>query len=335
MVAWVFGEKYMSYIPFYIYSIYKAYPEYDVRIYVIEQVPNHIQKTLNYLRKNGCNNFEIILKNYIDELSLKCCKNKQIKAGFRWLYFDDAFYKYDAIYVGDIDIFICQEKIDIFEQHLKHCQAIGLPYSNVARKGISKSSFKRFMKALIIYGPKTACHNYWKNYRKGIYSFKRMTGLHFFLTDKAYCTNIKHAAMQVVDEINKIFHGEHPEKNIMDMVSADEWMLYRLIELSGYKIYESNDPKEMKYNSDFNKTIFRPHHGLHAGTLSTYDPEKVFPQNRSEILESEMYYDYYKYYKNLKQNDDVLKKLLSEDTFASNILKKFDIFYSNNITFKS
>lgn len=324
VVANVFGEKYMSYIPFYVYSIYKAYPEYDVRVYISENIPSDIQAQLDYLRENGCKNYVIKKMPNFDELTKKAKKNINVKKAYRWLYFDAEFYNYNAVYIGDIDIFICKEKEGIYEQHLRHCNALGIPYSNLARKKVYEKNYKRLASAVMKYGPCVALHNY----KKGIYTIKRLTGLHFFKIEEDFCSKIRAAIDEVIKELNEIFGGTHKEISVLD-INTDEWILYRIIQKAGYKIYEPESLEETKFNTDCSKIIFRPHHGIHAGAFKNYEAGKNLTQKMNNVIESLIYQNYYAYYKELKKEDKILQRLLCSKTYAAKVFQKVSLYYEN------
>src|SRR5262249_18773675 len=64
----------------------------------------------------------------------------------RWLLFDEEFYDYDNVYIGDIDMFIVPEDIPLHEMHVRHSREIGLPYSNRVRRGTRRLTGLHFVR---------------------------------------------------------------------------------------------------------------------------------------------------------------------------------------------
>jgi hypothetical protein len=121
----VANGEYQKFIPWFLFSIHEAYPESNQIIYVDGKIQNNVKKALNLL--NG--NF-IVRENAFDKYG-KMDKNR-IKY-MRWLIHDPLFDQFDCLSIGDVDFIICKEDPTYMEQHLKHCELIGLPYSNFVR----------------------------------------------------------------------------------------------------------------------------------------------------------------------------------------------------------
>lgn len=49
LTTFVYGEAYQAYIPFLMYSCYKAYPEYDMVIFVYKSLAKNIKKQIEKL----------------------------------------------------------------------------------------------------------------------------------------------------------------------------------------------------------------------------------------------------------------------------------------------
>ncbi|MEF1220388.1 hypothetical protein REH76_21850, partial [Photobacterium damselae] len=169
MTTYVFGDKYKHYIPLFVYSIKKNYPEYGVVVFCQGELNSSIKKQLKKLESLG--DFKII-ENKFNEIEHDIPRG----AALRWLLWDETFNNYDSIYIADIDIFYCKEEIDIYEQHKKHCELIGYSFSNIIRKieysGIGK--IRRFLRDIKWCGIKYAIVNSFKTNKE-----MKLTGLHF------------------------------------------------------------------------------------------------------------------------------------------------------------
>lgn len=149
-VAFVYGD-YTQYIPFYIYSILKSYPEYYVKIFVNKKLNSIENKALEMIRERLSTNFEI-RENYFKEFNIEELKiPEEGKKALRFLLPKEEFLNFENVYFGDIDFLIVKETPNLLEGHLEHCKKTGLPYSNIVRK-----------------------------------NSKRLTGLHFYKVDEYY-----------------------------------------------------------------------------------------------------------------------------------------------------
>lgn len=149
-VAFVYGD-YTKYIPFYIYSILKSYPNYFVKIFVNKRLDPQEEKALELINRRLSTNFEI-KEDYFNQFDLERLNiPKEGKKAIRFLIPKHEFVDFENVYFGDIDILIVRENPDLLQTHLEHCNKVNLPYSNLIRKGE-----------------------------------KRLTGLHFFKVDEYY-----------------------------------------------------------------------------------------------------------------------------------------------------
>ena len=130
IVAYVYG-KYTHFIPLYIYSILRAYPDYWVKIFLPGINASNNFKLLNELKRRGFNRFEII-ENF------KICKHADYKKHARWLIPKNEFNEFKYVYVGDVDFIILPENPSILDFHVAQMKKSGLCYSNVVRKNTKK-----------------------------------------------------------------------------------------------------------------------------------------------------------------------------------------------------
>jgi hypothetical protein len=134
IMTFVSGKDYQDYIPLYIFSIQKAYPDYDITIFLDEPLAVSVRESLEYLRNFG--HFKII-ENYFPYWP-KNCSRRAISKMKRWLIFSPDVYQYEYIYIGDVDILIIKEDPSLLEQHIIHSELINLSYSNVLRRTDNK-----------------------------------------------------------------------------------------------------------------------------------------------------------------------------------------------------
>lgn len=204
IATYVFGKKYQGFIPLYIYSIIKNYPEYAIRIYIDYDLDSKIQTILKKLKKNG--EFEVIT-NFSSKsgLNKKALKNDMISRSLRWFFYDPILFQYEYIYIGDIDVFICQETEDLCKQHIKHADFLNLPYSNCLRseKINVKKDTKSIIKGIIKFGTRDVI----KALKEKEVSLERLTGLHFIKT-KEYYEKVEPFLKGYIGEMNLLAEGK-------------------------------------------------------------------------------------------------------------------------------
>lgn len=130
IITYVVGEKYQEFIPVYIYSITKSYPDYNIIIFCGEELRKNVKESLSLIKEQS--KFTIIedyLSFNVNSLTVRVSSMSK-----RWLLYSEDFENYEYIYIGDIDIFINKETPSLLDQHLIHCETIGLDYSNVVRR---------------------------------------------------------------------------------------------------------------------------------------------------------------------------------------------------------
>lgn len=171
VTAFVFGDSFQSYIPLFIYSLKKAYPDCYPIIYVQGKLLDNILIQLEILSSLG--DFKIV-DHFYDGVELNSQRGKAI----RWTVWDEEFHKYKALYYADIDIFYVREEPSLFQQHLEHCNLIGIPVSNVRRRPIEVNPYRpiNFLRTA-----KNNTLNYAiRRLFKGVKQDNRITGLHLY-----------------------------------------------------------------------------------------------------------------------------------------------------------
>ena len=138
--------SYVDYIPFYIRSLRVVYPECDIKVFVIEDIKGDLWKKLF---KHGYNKYIVKCLDLVDFVKIlsgfKRKKRAQIIKSLRWLINPSYFRVYDYIYVGDIDMVFYPMGEHIFDYHIRHMKATGLPYSNKVREGTNRMTGIHFI----------------------------------------------------------------------------------------------------------------------------------------------------------------------------------------------
>jgi len=138
-VVVVDNSWYIGFIPFYIYFALRAYPDAQVFIYLRGKLDNEIRKQTEVLSPKGQ---WTIFENY----KIDYPNNVFTTKALRWTILHDTNKMSKNIYIGDIDIMFSIEEFSLFEQHLIHCLAMGLPYSNIIRGKFQRLTGLHFIK---------------------------------------------------------------------------------------------------------------------------------------------------------------------------------------------
>ncbi|MBU5350607.1 hypothetical protein [Paenibacillus lautus] len=126
--VFVFGN-YTRFIPYYVYSVLKSYPEYYVKVFTQEPLSRNENKCLNLIRRKLSDHFEI-KENYFGDHHITDAK---VGKAMRFLIPRREYKDYENVYIGDVDFLIIKESPSLLEGHLAHCNKINLPYSNQIR----------------------------------------------------------------------------------------------------------------------------------------------------------------------------------------------------------
>lgn len=328
-VVVLYGEKYQWYIPLYIYSINQAYPDYDVRIYMLDSISPEVDEMLSRLP---------FLKNYtvIDNVSAKpefrmpsfcriAPKNEaegKVHRCARWLLYDRAFEQYKAIYIGDVDIFVAKEHFDIYDQHIKHCKFMGVPFSNTSRVLDKRSvwTLRKKAKDILEYGLGEFVREI-ANHRRYIY---RLTGLHFVVV-RDYYARVLPLLDDYWKELERLVDGQSPKWNRC-VFTSDEVVLYDLVKDAGFPVPELKafgegtiSPNILIDNAEVPN--YRPHHGLHLGIWRNSDAGSRY----SDVIESDVYREYYRQFCELRATDGGFRLLLEQESeFVKGVIANMD-----------
>jgi hypothetical protein len=146
-VATVAFGRYREYIPYYVHSISVAYPTYAVKIFVTDPgLPERVSAALDCLRRLGLSRFEVRVGCFpsLPDPRTPVVGNQTLGKYLRWLLPPPEFEGFEYGYVGDVDILILPEAESLHEGHLRHIRELGVPYSNVVRRGTRRLSGLHF-----------------------------------------------------------------------------------------------------------------------------------------------------------------------------------------------
>jgi hypothetical protein len=116
---------YKDFIPIYIYSILKSFPQHYVKIFLKDKLDDHNTQTLR-LVKDRNDQFEIV-ENFTE---LDWCQIPHL-AALRFLLTREYFQGFEYVYFGDVDFLIYNIFKDNFvDTYIRHCDETGLPFSN-------------------------------------------------------------------------------------------------------------------------------------------------------------------------------------------------------------
>lgn len=121
----VANRSYQKYVPWFLYFLNRAYPDAHKLVLLDEMITDNVRRMLGLLYGN----YEVRERAFpeytqTDADTIKC---------LRWLFYEPAFEKYDCMSIGDVDMAIYKETPSYMDQHLAHCEQLGIPYSNFVR----------------------------------------------------------------------------------------------------------------------------------------------------------------------------------------------------------
>ena len=295
LTTFIYGIQYQSYIPFLLFFCYKAYPEYDVVLFLHDKLDEKIKGQIDSLDLK--NKITIHENHFYDCPNITPLKSK----AFRWILWDDVFLEYDYLYTVDIDMFYIRESIPLHTQHIQHMNYIGLPISNLARK----LKYNPFNLSTLATRLKNAGFN---SIFKFFYHEKheiRTTGLHF--------VDIKRYYSLLTEEYRERFKKDIYTGHFLSyiMASSDEIFLTEILKKIGIEHSKLGFQKNSVNMLDFsnpNRLEFRPHHGIHMG---------IFRGGQSitsphPILESNAYTYYLVKFKKEVLNDSKFYQILED-----------------------
>ena len=309
LTTFVHGEKYQDFIPLFIYSVKKSYPDYSIKLFVSGSLKDGVRSQLSLL--NIFDDFEV-LENQFEDLNI--CSPLEART-VRWILPRENFLAYDYVYVVDIDIFYIIEPISLHKQHIMHMEYLGLPFSNIRRNYNAKANtLKLIYQRLRDTGP-TA---FLKFIRTGNLKAKQLTGLHFFKVEPYF--------EKMNDSIKELTEIISSKSYRTDMINNDEVFLYKMIEKSGIDMTKIGLMKNSVSMLDYNqpeRLEFRPHHGIHLGIFRNRGSEKSL----EPILRTKEYDYYIKVFEQFF-DDPLFRDLLIHGSKTINkMIKRLTIYY--------
>ena len=334
-VVVLYGEKYQWYIPLYIYSINQAYPDCDVRIYLMDKISPEVDKVLsgfsflkNYMIVEDISNKPELKVPSFPQTAPKNDAAIQAPRCVRWLLYDQVFEQYHAVYIGDVDVFVAKDRFDIYDQHVKHCKFMGVPFSNTSRRLDKKSVWapRKMVIDILKYGFLEFLREF-MNQRKYIY---KLTGIHFVIV-KDYYEKVLPLLNEYRKEVERIAGSRSKKWN--RCFFNNEAVLYDLVKEAGFPVPEIDAYAKGAVSPDVlpdNPEIvnYRPHHGLHLGIWRQSSAEKEYPAT----VRSDAYREYYRQFCELRDTDSNFRLLLEQESdFVKRVISNMDQCMRTNI----
>ena len=317
VVNYIYGEKYQGFIPLYIISLKESYPEYDIRLYIDNTLNENTKEAVNILSEHYGGIF--IVENYAQHTKFteKAASIQQIQRCQRWLFYDEAFLDYEAIYIGDIDLLICKEEKPLFEQHKLHCETVGAPYSNIKRtEPVKKYNFKIAVRNFVKFGFKQTLKYYFSKTTPP----SKFSGLHFVLT-KEYYGKIRDLIDDYYNELNLLAEGKSKRYNLCNF--NNEAFLRDIIISAGFCDCKEACGKNYNLETDATLAAYRPHHGIHLGIFR--HPSLI--ENENALITSKLYLSYYRQFKDMKKCEVYNKVSKYFTSHLNNLIEIMEDFY--------
>jgi hypothetical protein len=296
LTTFIYGIKYQSYIPTLLYSLEKAYPQYDVILFLYEKLDPQINQSIKNLNLKS----KVTI---LEEQFSECKKMTPLKSqSLRWVLWHNDFKKYDYLYTVDIDVLYIKEPIDLHIQHEEHMKVLELPFSNIKRK-YSYNSFS--IKTLVKRIKTSGLSELTRFFSQGNKQLDRLTGLHFVSIPEYYSA--------LTPEIREKFKNDILTDRISNyiMLSNDEALLAYIVKYIGFDIsklgYQTKSNEMLDFNN-YKQKIFRPIHGIHLGILRANESLVM----NSKSFNSEFYSYYFNIFKSEILTDKVFRLLLKE-----------------------
>jgi len=124
LISSVVDEKYQYYIPLFVLSLTRAYPEYDIKLFTHGTIAPEVKEALKIAGGN-CELVPGVFKGWV--------KHKYSPISWRFLVPRNHYAGYDYVYVTDIDMMIIKEKISLLKFHTAEMKKTSLCYSNSLR----------------------------------------------------------------------------------------------------------------------------------------------------------------------------------------------------------
>ena len=124
-ITTVVDRKYQQYLPLFIYCTKKTYPDYHVKIFLIDELSEYVKKALKLIKMD----YELVSGVFEDWAR----PSQYSPISWRFVIPKEHFEGYHYIYITDIDMMIMPEKVPLLNFHLNEMGETGLNYSNSLR----------------------------------------------------------------------------------------------------------------------------------------------------------------------------------------------------------
>ncbi|MGZ2368719.1 hypothetical protein ACXR6G_02930 [Ancylomarina sp. YFZ004] len=299
LTTFVYGLNYQCYLPFLLYSCHKAYPEYDIVLFLYDELNQDIKKQIE---KIGLTNKVVIRERCFND----CSKMTPLKSkSLRWILWDNLFENYDYLYTVDIDMFYLLEPLALHKQHIKHMKFIDLPISNLRRR----SMYNPYKLLTFAFRFKHAGFKGIFNFLSGEKEEYKLTGLHF-VKIKEYFNKLNFEQRQKFR--NQIYTGDYFK---YVKFPNNEILLGYIVKQLGFDLnkfgVQTDSVKILDYNTP-ERSEFRPHHGIHLGIFRRSIEEINKIESDVKILNSPAYRYYIQKMKDDILSDNIFKELIKD-----------------------
>lgn len=318
IITFVFGVEYQGYIPIYLYSLYINYPEYDSIIYIDRKLAPKYNMMLTNIP--GYSNGKYKIKEVGEKFD---GLPSQQKKAYRWLKFENEYLKYKFIYIGDIDIFICKERVPLHVQHINHMRAQNTIFSNIVRDNDSSKFLMKYEGVL----NKLKVYRFLEFiYLKLIYH-KRLSGLHFVETRLYYSKTEKYRKKYL-----KCFESRSLRNYLinLDMFRyTNEALLYKIVKKSGISVpTQVQNNKSVLDCTNILSNEFRPYHGIHFGI---WRQKGIVDDVYADFLKGDLSISYYKQFEERYRNDYLLKLIIDNNDHRIKKIVNDMVYYYKNV----
>ena len=307
LTTFVYGEKYQNYLPMLLYSSCKANPNYDVILFLYDNLKSEIKNLIDQLELT---NKLIIFENCFKD----CPRINSLKSQcLRWVLWNDIFKEYDYLYTIDVDMFYIKEPTPLHIQHIQHMQTTGLPFDNMRRICYPQKNCISILRRIKYAGLRSII----KFIKENNPEYK-LTGLHFVDVENYYRI-FTHEKREIVKK--EIYNNGYLE---YIMTVSDEVLLATIMKKIGFDInnlaIQSNSISSLSFENP-TRPEFRPHHGIHMGIFRNNIDTINKNKGDKDILDSETYAYYINIFKNEILPDPNFKLII--DNCDNNIKDSF------------
>ena len=118
--TFVTADKYQHYLPMYIYSLKRSYPQILVKTFIQGRIDSLNTKAFNYLHDQGLF-FDLPIENLFKDIKLR----KSTANALRFLIPEQYFRSFDYLFITDADLLIFQTQPSMADWHIKRMISIG------------------------------------------------------------------------------------------------------------------------------------------------------------------------------------------------------------------